>query len=244
MDTGLLVIIYSTFFAASLVKGITGLGFAILTLPVVTSFIPLYQAIPLIIIPSFISNIYIIIQTGRIVRSVKRFWLLYISAFPGLYIGVHLLSTLGNQVSRMAIGVSAIIYSILMLFNIELSVPRGREKYFSVPIGFINGVVNGFTGTQVMPMLPYLLALNQDMNGLINAINLGFTLSGIVLILLLHSFELFDPGILIYSILAAVPVSAGIYTGSILRRHLSEEKFRLAVLILLIIIGVIMIVRP
>lgn len=95
-----------------------------------------------------------------------------------------------------------------------------------------------------MPMLPYLLALNQDMNGLINAINLGFTLSGIVLIFFLHTFNLFDPGVIIYSVFAVIPASAGIFLGSILRRHLSEEKFRLSVLILLIVIGSIMIIRP
>jgi uncharacterized protein len=244
MDTELIVIIYATFFAASLIKGITGLGFAILTLPVVTSFIPLHQAIPLIIIPSFASNIIIIIQTGRLRQSFRRFWFLYISAFPGLYIGVHLLSTTGNHVSRMALGASAIIYSVLMLLNIQVLVPRGQEKYYSFPIGILNGVLNGLTGTQVMPMLPYLLALKQDMNGLINAINLGFTLSGIVLIIFLHTFNLFDTGVLIYSVFAVIPASAGIFLGSILRRHLSEEKFRLCVLILLIAIGSIMIIRP
>ena len=244
MDTELIAIIYATFFAASLVKGITGLGFAILTLPVVTSLIPMHQAIPLIIIPSFASNIIIIIQTGKLVQSTKRFWLLYISAFPGLYIGVHLLSTTGHHISRMALGGSAIIYSLLMLFNVQISVPRGQEKFYSFPIGVLNGVLNGLTGTQVMPMLPYLMALKQDMNGLINAINLGFTLSGIVLIIFLHTFNLFDPGVLIYSVFAIIPASAGIFLGSILRRRLSEEKFRLSVLILLIVIGSIMIVRP
>ena len=244
MDTQLIAIIYATFFAASLVKGITGLGFAILTLPVVTSFIPLNQAIPLILIPSFASNIIIIVQTGRVVQSIKRFWFLYISAFPGLYIGVWLLSTTSSQISRMAIGASAVLYSVLMLFKIDISVPRGHEKYYSFPIGLANGVLNGFTGTQVMPMLPYLLALQQDMNGLINAINLGFTLSGIVLLILLHSFDLFDPGLVLYSVFAVVPAAAGIYVGSKLRAHLSEEKFRLSVLVLLIVIGAIMIVRP
>ena len=244
MDTELIAIIYATFFAASLVKGITGLGFAILTLPVVTSFIPLYQAIPLILIPSFASNIIIIIQTGRLWQSVRRFWLLYVSAFPGLYIGVHLLSTTSHHITRIALGASAIAYSVLLLFKLDIKVPEKNEKYYSFPIGFLNGVLNGLTGTQVMPMLPYLLSLNQDMNGLINAINLGFTLSGIVLLLFLHTFDLFDPGIMVYSVFAIIPAAAGIFLGSILRRHLSEEKFRLSVLILLIVIGAIMIIRP
>jgi uncharacterized membrane protein YfcA len=244
MDTQIIAIIYATFFMASFIKGVTGLGFAILTLPVVTSFIPLYEAIPLIIIPSFSSNIIIIVQTGRFRQSVKRFWLLYIAAFPGLYIGVHLLSAAGHHISRMALGASAIIYSALILFRVNISVPQSREKYYSVPIGFVNGVVNGLTGTQVMPMLPYLLSLNQDMNGLINAINVGFTLSSIVLLIFLHTFNLFDTDIVIYSVFAVIPVASGIYLGSRMRRMLSEEKFRMAVLILLVLIGSILIINP
>lgn len=244
VDTQVIAIIYATFFIAALVKGVTGLGFAILTLPVVTSFIPLYQAIPLIIIPSFTSNIIIIAQTDRFSRSIRRFWLLYIAAFPGLYLGVHLLSATDHHISRIVLGSSAITYSVLMLLRLNISVPENREKYYSVPIGFLNGVVNGLTGTQVMPMLPYLLSLKQDMNGLINAINLGFTFSGIVLIFFLHTFNLFDPSILTYSLYAIIPVAVGIYLGSRIRPLISEEKFRLAVLILLIVIGSILIIRP
>ena len=102
-------------------------------------------------------------------------------------------------------------------------------------------MVNGLTGTQVMPMLPYLMSLQQDMNGIINAINLGFTLSGIVLLYFLSTFHLFDPGVVLYAVIAVIPAAAGIFLGSILRSRLSEEKFRLSVLILLIVIGAVMI---
>jgi uncharacterized membrane protein YfcA len=87
-------------------------------------------------------------------------------------------------------------------------------------------------------MLPYLLSLKLDRDGMINAINLGFTLSITVLLIIFGKFDLINLEIIKYSIIGAVPVAAGIYLGGKLRHKISEERFRLAVLLLLIIIGV------
>jgi len=60
MDTHILIIVYTTFFAAAFIKGLTGLGFVSLCLPVIAIFIKLEQAIPLVVLPSLISNVMII----------------------------------------------------------------------------------------------------------------------------------------------------------------------------------------
>jgi len=91
-------------------------------------------------------------------------------------------------------------------------------------------------------MLPYLLSLKLDRNGMINAINLGFTLSIIVLLIIFEEFNFITVEIIKFSILGAVPVALGIYLGGKLRHWVSEERFRLAVLIILIIIGINLIV--
>jgi len=73
---------------------------------------------------------------------------------------------------------------------------------------------------------------------MINAINLGFTLSIIVLLIIFGKFDLISLETLKYSIVGVIPVAAGIYLGGKLRHKISEERFKLAVLIILIIIGV------
>jgi len=77
---------------------------------------------------------------------------------------------------------------------------------------------------------------------MINAINLGFTLSIIVLLIIFEEFNFITVEIIKFSILGAVPVALGIYLGGKLRHWVSEERFRLAVLIILIIIGINLIV--
>ncbi len=238
MDANIIIIVYATFFVAAFIKGLTGLGFVSLCLPVIALFMKLEEAIPLVVLPSLLSNVMIIYQTGRFRQSIRRFWLLYLSAFPGIYAGVFILNMVGNYAAKIILGVLSIAYSILILLKIEISIPETKEKILSMPIGLTNGFLNGLTGTQIIPMLPYLLSLKLDRNGMINAINLGFTLSIIVLLIIFGKFDLISLETLKYSILGAIPVVAGIYIGGKLRHRVSEERFKLAVLIILIMIGV------
>jgi len=237
MDTHILIIVYSTFFAGAFIKGLTGLGFVSLCLPVIALFIKLEEAIPLVVLPSLLSNVIMIYQTGRLKQSLRRFWLLYISALPGIYAGVLILNMVGNYTAKIVLGILSIAYSLLLLLKIEISIPEKNERILSVPVGLTNGFLNGLTGTQIIPMLPYLLSLKLDRNGMINAINLGFTLSIIVLLIIFGKFDLISLETLKYSIVGAIPVAAGIYLGGKLRHKISEERFKLAVLIILIIIG-------
>jgi len=238
MDTHILIIVYSTFFAGAFIKGLTGLGFVSLCLPVIALFIKLEEAIPLVVLPSLLSNVIMIYQTGRLKQSLRRFWLLYISALPGIYAGVLILNMVGNYAAKIILGVVSIAYSLLLLLKIEISIPEKNERILSVPVGLTNGFLNGLTGTQIIPMLPYLLSLKLDRNGMINAINLGFTLSIIVLLIIFGKFDLISLETLKYSIVGVIPVAAGIYLGGKLRHKISEERFKLAVLIILIIRGV------
>lgn len=129
METHIIVALLLFFIAASL-KGLTGLGFAALSLPIISSFIDVSLAIPLIIIPSLASNVLDIAQTGRFGDSIRRFWLLYVAAFPGLYFGVSLLSTAPDDISRIVLGTMSILYVLFLLLNVNFSIGGKYERYF------------------------------------------------------------------------------------------------------------------
>lgn len=237
METKILVIVYASFFAAAFIKGATGLGFVSLCLPVISSFMDIRTAIPLVILPSLLSNVMLIAETKRFGESMRRFWLLYLSAFPGLYAGISLLHHTGNTAAKIVLGAVSIAYSIFLLFRIEFTIGRAAERRVTIPVGLANGFLNGFTGTQVMPILPYLIALNLDRRLLISAINLGFTLSTLVLLVFLNEFNFLSAEILKWSVAGVVPVAAGIYIGGKVRHRLSDDRFRMAILLILMVIG-------
>ena len=242
METKILVIVYASFFVAAFIKGATGLGFVSLCLPVISSFIDIRIAIPLVILPSLLSNVMLIAETKRFNESVHRFWLLYLSAFPGIYAGISLLHHAGNSPAKILLGAVSIAYAIFLLFRIEFTISRDVERLITIPVGLTNGFLNGFTGTQVMPMLPYLIALDLDRRLLISAINLGFTFSTLVLLIFLNRFNFLSADILKSSIAGFVPVVVGIYLGGKVRHRLSDDRFRIAILLILMVIGINLII--
>ena len=151
--------------------------------------------------------------------------------------GVSLLHQTGNSIAKVVLGIMSIAYSLYLLLNVTITVGNRYERFLNVPIGLVSGFLNGLTGTQVMPMLPYLISLGMHRDLMINAINIGFTISTLALLALLGKFDFLSLDIIGISVIGILPVALGIYLGSKLRYHISDNRFRIAVLIILMIIG-------
>ena len=112
-----------------------------------------------------------------------------------------------------------------------------------MPVGAINGLVTGLTGSQVMPLVPYFMATGLDAPRTVQAINLGVTLaSSAMLAGLIYSEAVAQP-ILAISIAAIVPALAGVEVGQRLRGRLPEERIRTAILVVLLLSGLGLLLR-
>ncbi len=231
------------FFVAASLKGITGLGFSTICLPILSTFIDLKVAIPLVIIPSLSSNILVMIQAGRFKEALQRFWPLYISAIPGLMLGVSVLSSVKSSWSRAVLGAILFMFALWAWRTQALVLSKTAERRWSGPVGLVTGVVNGITGSQVMPVLPFLLALQLHKDLFVQAINLSFTLSSLVMLVLLSRFGMLSFGTLGVAAVGILPVAIGIFLGGKLRQRLPDEAFRKVVLIFLLVLGLSLMIR-
>lgn len=237
MDLQHLLIVLIAFFISSFLKGLTGLGFSTICLGLLAIFMDLKVAIPLVFIPSLISNILVMVQARHFVVSFKRFWLLYLSAVPGLLLGVWLLGNYSNHIPKAVLGTTMIMYSFWGLRNGVLRLSLAQEKRYRLPIGLLSGLVNGMTGSQIMPIMPYLLSLKINRKVFIQTINGAFTLNTLIMMLLLGKMGLLNTTVAGISAAGIVPVALGIYFGGRIQRRVSDDYFRNMVLLLLIVIG-------
>ncbi len=231
------------FFVAAFLKGITGLGFSTICLPILSMFIDLKIAIPLVIIPSLSSNVLVMAQAGRFQEALQRFWRLYLSALPGLILGVSVLSSVKTSWSRAVLGAILFVFALWAWRTQALALSKTAEKWWSTPVGLVTGMVNGITGSQVMPVLPFLLALQLHKDLFVQAINLSFTLSSLVMLVLLSRFGLLSLGTLGLAAVGILPVALGIFWGGKLRRRLPDEAFRKVVLVFLLVLGLSLMIR-
>ncbi len=117
MDNQTIILAFTAFFIASFLKGLTGLGFSTLCLGFLAVFIDLKLAIPLVFLPSITSNIMVMVEAGRFFEALKRFWLLYLSALPGLVLGIWFLGSSQNEAPKAVLGVVMFLYGIWGLKN-------------------------------------------------------------------------------------------------------------------------------
>ena len=93
------------------------------------------------------------------------------------------------------------------------------------------------TGSQVVPVVPYLLSLPIERDHFVQASNISFTLSSLVMSLGLTQLGLMTLETNAISSFGIILVFAGVQLGTRFRRWLSPSMFRRTVLIVLICLG-------
>lgn len=230
-------LIAAAFLASAFLKGITGLGFSTICLALLASVVDLRLAIPMVLIPSLGSNLMVMRQAGHFRRTLYEFRWMYLAALPGLVLGLTLLGSLNSSSSAAVLGAVLIAYALFALTNPSFALSPAAIARLKVPVGLTTGLINGTTGSQVMPVLPFLLSAGLKPERLVQAVNISFTASSLVMLAGLAYLELLTLPILMYSALGLVPVYIGISAGGALRRRLPEKAFRIGVLLMLIGLG-------
>ena len=243
METTQLTIVAGAFLFAALVKGVTGLGFSTTALPFLVYALGIKEALPLLIIPSITSNLIVMRDAGQFRPTALRFRWLYLAVAPGIVSGLWLLNWLDPMASSAVLGIALILYCMIAWLQPDFRLGRRVARTLEIPVGFATGLINGLTGSQVMPVLPFLLSLQLERNRFIQAINISFTLSSLVMAIGLWKLGLMTLQSVEVSLLGLVAVFIGVRFGSHVRHWLSPVAFRSAVLIILTALGVGLIVR-
>ena len=244
LDLSLLqvIAIIATYVFAATAKGITGLGFSTTCLPILALTVGLKDALALVVIPSLCSNLVVMRQAGRFGETVRRFWPMLLALLPGLALGLWTLSRVEGEEAGAVLGVILLLWCAFTLATPNLSLATKWERPLGPISGCLTGFINGLTGSQVIPAVPFLMMLNLDRNLFVQAINCSFTLSSLVMAVGLGQLGLFSTDALIVSVLGTCFVFFGLRLGTAVRHRLSETWFRNAVLTMLSLMGLGLIV--
>jgi uncharacterized membrane protein YfcA len=244
MDLAHIALAALGFLLAGVIKGTTGLGYSSCALPFLVSAVGLKTAIVMLVIPAMLSNVLVMFNTGHLRETLNRFWPLYAATIPGIVVGIGMLVWIDQRIATRTLGILTIVYATLALTRPSLALPEGLERPLQIPVGVLNGFFTGLTGSQMMPLLPYMLALKLDPDRLVQANNVTVTLASAFLATGLFVSGLMTWPILGLSFAAVVPALVGVQFGSRARRYIPVASFRVIVLVLLVIIGLMLAARP
>jgi hypothetical protein len=235
---GTLALIFLTFVLAGVVKGVAGMGLPTVSMGVLGAFMAPVSATSLLLIPSFVTNVWQLVTGSDFQKLIARLWAMMVGIFIGTIVGVRLLTGANTRWTTMALGVALVIYTLYGLLGWALSVPKRSEMWLSPMIGLLTGLISGATGVFTIPAVPYLQGLDLGKDDLIQALGLAFTVSTIALATGLVSNGAFHLGNLVLSALAIVPALIGMWLGTIIRGKISAKTFRISFLCCLGVLGV------
>jgi hypothetical protein len=243
MDTLTLLIALAGMFLAGVIKGATGLGYASSALPFLVITIGLEPAMALVLIPAMATNVSVAVSAGHLREIVARFAPLYTALAPGIIVGLVLLHWLSQALIVKILGAVMIGYAALALARPGFVIPQALQGPLQAPTGFLNGVVTGLTGSQVMPLFPYVMGLALDPGRTVQVINLAVMIASGLLLLGLAVSGIMDLALLGASLAATLPALAGVEVGTHLRQAIPVARFRALTLLVLMSMGAGMLLR-
>jgi uncharacterized membrane protein YfcA len=239
---GQLVLAAFGLLVAGFIKGTTGLGYSTCALPFLVSAVGLRSAIVIVPIPALAANLGLLFGAGNVRETFSRFWIFYAATAPGILCGTMLLAWVDQKLATKVLGVVTVGFVVYSVIRPNVTMPSRLERPLQLPAGLMNGLLTGLTGSQVMPLLPYMLALKLDADRFVQAVNIAVVTASLILALALLISGLMTWQLAVFSALGVAPAFWGGALGNRLRPRIPTRTFRTAVLVMILLMGVSFIV--
>ncbi len=219
------------------------MGFSTICLAILANVIELKTEISIVVLPSLLSNAIVMIEAGNLRISLRLFFTLILAAVPGMAIGLQLLRQADNTLSVSILAIVLIIYGCWGWANHKFRIDDKLIPKLNPVVGFTTGIVNGATGSQIFPVMPYLLSLNISKDVLVQTINLSFTVNSLIMLGFLYRMNTLDTDSVITYSLGVIPVAIGVWLGGKIRKKIPETRFKRIVMILVATLGLLLLVN-
>lgn len=142
-------------FGAGILRGYTGFGFALASVPALTLILDPADMVPAITVITLIGGLQLVIQVWR-QADWPSVWLLLAGAVVGLPFGVIMLRDLPPDLMRAFIGLVVLIAVLLLWRGFTFSDAPSRAM--RLVLGALSGLLNGSTSMGGPPVIIFFLA--------------------------------------------------------------------------------------
>lgn len=224
---------------AAVAQGLTGFGFALIAVPLLSLILPLNQIVPIVVGLSLVSNL---VMAWRLYKHVelKKIWLLIVFGFIGIPLGSYLLLALDAVILKMGVALFIISFAFLLLRKITFPI---QNEYLAFPmVGLLSGILNGSISTSGPPLVLFLT--NQGKDQQVFKANLSFygTALNLATLVVFYFNGTLDSAVTSILLQMLVIMIVGTGVGMAVARWIDQQMFRKLVIYLLIASSISMIV--
>jgi uncharacterized membrane protein YfcA len=236
-----MVLILCILMSAYFIRGITGFGSALISVPLLALSQPLQFAVPLVLALDFTASL-ILGGTNTKKADWNEIKILLPFGMLGACVGAYALITLPTAPVLLTLGAFTMFFGFRNIFGLQ---PVGAvSRAFAVPAGFAGGAAGALFGAGSPPYIMYLTrrlldkgAVRATFSWLI-AIDGGFRLA-----LFLFAGLLFDSKLQIAYGLGLIPMAVGLYSGNKVHLDITSEGMLRVVGTLLVLSGAMLFLK-
>jgi len=223
-------------YLAGVIYGMTGFGFPLISVPVLTIFLSPKIIVPVITIDNAFIDLVLLFEAKKLV-DLKKVGPLMIAGLVGMPLGAFLLMALDVSVIKLYIGSVITIFAIALLMGFRRIIKN--EKLAFAPVGFVGGVLGGSTSISGPPVI--LFFTNQGVKMEIFRANLiaYFTALDLATSTTFMFGGLINSTVINYVIIFIPAIILGAITGVKLKPKVKENLFRNMALVVVIIAGLL-----
>lgn len=237
MNPETLATVALAFLVAGCVKGAIGMGLPTIAVAIMGAELGLREAIPVLLVPSLVANIWQSARPGPLGPLLRRFGLINAASGLGIWFGTMVLFRVDPTLLAALLGAVIIVYALVNLMAVELTMTPRQERALAFPVGLVSGVLTGATGSLLLPNIVFLQALRLKRDTFIQATGLTLLIGTVVWGAALLGEGAMDAAGWLLSALALLPTLLGMAFGQWLRPRIPEARFRTGVYVLLLLLA-------
>lgn len=220
---------------ASILQGSVGFGFALITVPLLSIFIPIKTVIPVVVVLSAINNLIVLISTKDHIK-LKQIWPLIVFGILGIPIGVLGLRFFNTIILRLIVGFIVLATTVIMIKGVKITF-KNRTLAFGIA-GLSSGILNGSISMSGPPIVLFLTNEGYNKNHFRANLTLNSIITNIAAILIFYFSGILNFQVFKIAGLNTCSIIIGSIIGIYVSKIFNEKIFKNIVLVLLVIISI------
>ena len=232
-DPLIIIAILVTFSLGGILKGATGAGAPIITIPVIAAFYDVRIAVIIMVIPNLLTNIGQLYQFRKTILP-KFFTLSFaIGGGIGAFLGTILLANLSIKILTLSVAFIVIVYILLKLLVPSWKLTYEKAKKLVFLMGSLGGILQGTAGLSAPISITFLNSMKLERNQFIPTISVYFGVMSIFQMPTLYYYNFLNLEIILVSCISTLVLLSFMPIGSWIAKSVSKESFDKITLILL-----------
>lgn len=231
---GLIVI-----FSAGMIQGITSFGFSLLSVPLLSFFLPLQIVVPMLIIYSlFLNSIILYNVRGHV--NIKKISILIIAGIIGTPLGTYFLKSLDENILKIIVGSVVTLSAIVFLRGYKIKVKN--EKLSFIPVGLISGLLNGSVSISGPPIILFLTNQGVDKQTFRANLTSYFWVLNLMTVPTYFFSGLITKDVVSYTMYLFPALILGVLAGIKVGNKVDDAVFKRVTLVLIFFMGILSII--